>query len=52
MNKPMMIVESGRPKAKIVAGDSSQAVEASNILQSTIKNNQLPISIVHCLIDN
>ncbi|HHZ93288.1 TPA: DUF4838 domain-containing protein [Candidatus Poribacteria bacterium] len=47
MNKPMMIVESGRPKAKIVVGDSNQAVEASNILQSTIKNisgAELPIT--------
>ena len=43
----MIIVESGHPKAKIVVGDSDQAIEASKILQKTIKSisgAELPIT--------
>ena len=38
MSKPMVIVELGHPKAKIVVGGSAQAIEAANILQATIKS--------------
>ena len=43
----MIIVESVHPKAKIVVGDSDQAIEASKILQKTIKSisgAELPIT--------
>ena len=47
MSKPMVIVELGHPKAKIVVGGSAQAIEAANILQATIKSisgAELPIT--------